>query len=60
MNYLELYLPTPPKDFGRSAYTTKRLSYRLQRRIYMIYLELYRSAYTTRDFGIAYNEVVIH
>ena len=30
---------------GRSAYTTKRLWYRLQRRGFINYLELYRSAY---------------
>ena len=51
-------MPTSPKtwvsptnyvgykqELDRSAYTTKRLWYRLQRRGFINYLELYRSAY---------------
>ena len=37
---------------GRSAYTIKRRWYRLQRRGFINYLELYRSAYTTKRLSL--------
>ena len=50
MNYAELY---------RSAYTTKRLGYRLQTMV-VINKSLIDLRTPPKDFGIAYNEVVIH
>ena len=50
MNYLE---------FFRSAYTKKRLWYRLQRRRFMNYLELNSSAYTTKSLGYRLQTMVV-
>ena len=50
MNYSELY---------RSAYTTKRLGCRLQTMV-VIKKSLIDMLTPPKEFGIAYNEVVIH
>ena len=50
MNYLELY---------RSAYTDKRLGYRIQTMV-VINKSLVDLHTPPKDFGIAYNEAVIH
>ena len=43
----------------RSAYTIKRRWYRLQRRGFINYLELYISAYTTKRLGYRLQTMVV-
>ena len=44
---------------GRSAYTTKKLWYRLQRREFINYLELYRSAYPNKRLSFRLQTMVV-